>query len=130
MTLWKKRFLDVFTGINWMSKASSINIQAPEKLQEPSSKPCALPFWWLKFGASLVEARIRPAGSPGVFPDFLRAAGRGREAAGCARGIQFQVPKGGHLDYRPGQNNPGVGEFTSLFRPAFDPHEWSRFEIL
>jgi hypothetical protein len=45
-------------------------------------------------------------------------------------GVQFQVPKGGHWDYRPGQNNAGNEEFTNPAKPAFDPHEWSRVELL
>ena len=45
-------------------------------------------------------------------------------------GIQFQVPKGGHWDYRPGHNNSGGAEFKSVERVQFDPHEWSRVEIL
>jgi hypothetical protein len=44
-------------------------------------------------------------------------------------GIQFQVPKGGHWDYRPGQNNAGA-DFTTVVKPDFDPHEWSCVEIL
>jgi hypothetical protein len=45
-------------------------------------------------------------------------------------GIQFQVPKGGHWDYRPGMNNAGGAEFTTLNKVQFDPHEWSRVEIV
>jgi hypothetical protein len=45
-------------------------------------------------------------------------------------GIQFQVPNGGHWDYRKGHNNGGSGEFTSVPHPKFDPHQWSRVEIL
>jgi hypothetical protein len=45
-------------------------------------------------------------------------------------GIQFQAPLGGHWDYRPGKNNAGDPHFTRLVRPAFDPHEWSRVEIV
>jgi hypothetical protein len=45
-------------------------------------------------------------------------------------GIQFQVPRGGHWDYRPGHNNAGGDEFTTVTKPAFDPHEWSRVEIV
>jgi hypothetical protein len=45
-------------------------------------------------------------------------------------GIQFQVPNGGHWDYRPGMNNNGGAEFTSLTKTRFDFHEWSRVEIL
>jgi hypothetical protein len=45
-------------------------------------------------------------------------------------GIQFQVPNGGHWDYRPGMNNNGGAEFTSVTKPGFDPHQWSRVEIV
>uniref|UniRef100_Q021Q3 3-keto-alpha-glucoside-1,2-lyase/3-keto-2-hydroxy-glucal hydratase domain-containing protein n=1 Tax=Solibacter usitatus (strain Ellin6076) TaxID=234267 RepID=Q021Q3_SOLUE len=45
-------------------------------------------------------------------------------------GIQFQVPNGGHWDYRPGMNNSGGTEFTSVNKPRFDIHGWSRVEIL
>jgi hypothetical protein len=45
-------------------------------------------------------------------------------------GIQFQVPNGGHWDYRPGMNNNGGQEFTSVTKTHFDVHEWSRVEIL
>ena len=45
-------------------------------------------------------------------------------------GIQFQVPNGGHWDYRPGVNNNGGQEFTSVTKTHFDPHAWSRVEIL
>jgi hypothetical protein len=45
-------------------------------------------------------------------------------------GIQFQVPNGGHWDYRPGMNNNGGQEFTPVTRTHFDVHEWSRVEIL
>jgi len=45
-------------------------------------------------------------------------------------GIQFQVPNGGHWDYRPGKNNSGGQEFTTIVKPQFDVHNWSRVEIL
>jgi hypothetical protein len=45
-------------------------------------------------------------------------------------GIQFQVPKGGHWDYRPGMNNSGGQEFTAVTKPQLDVHAWSRVEIL
>jgi hypothetical protein len=45
-------------------------------------------------------------------------------------GIQFQVPRGGHWDYRPGHNNNGGTEFTLITKPDYDPHQWSRVEIL
>jgi hypothetical protein len=45
-------------------------------------------------------------------------------------GIQFQVPNGGHWDYRPGRNNDGGREFTRLTDTRFDAHQWSRVEIV
>ena len=45
-------------------------------------------------------------------------------------GIQFQPPNGGHWDYRPGRNNAGSSEFTTVVKPAFDSHGWSRVEIV
>jgi hypothetical protein len=45
-------------------------------------------------------------------------------------GIQFQVPNGGHWDYRPGMNTAGGPEFTTVTKSKFDIHEWSRVEIL
>jgi hypothetical protein len=45
-------------------------------------------------------------------------------------GIQFQVPNGGHWDYRPGMNNSGGQEFTTVTRVQFDVHAWSRVELL
>ena len=45
-------------------------------------------------------------------------------------GIQFQVPNGGHWDYRPDMNNNGGAAFTAIEKVRFDPHEWSRVEIV
>ncbi len=45
-------------------------------------------------------------------------------------GIQFQVPNGGHWDYRPGKNTAGGPEFTTVTKTSFDVHQWSRVEIL
>lgn len=45
-------------------------------------------------------------------------------------GIQFQVPNGGHWDYRPGMNNAGGAEFTTVTKTQFDVHAWSRVEIV
>lgn len=45
-------------------------------------------------------------------------------------GIQFQVPNGGHWDYRPGKNTAGGPEFTTVTKTQFDVHSWSRVEIL
>jgi hypothetical protein len=54
----------------------------------------------------------------------------GEKALDALGGIQFQVPNGGHWDYRPGMNNNGGQEFTTVTKTHFDPHAWSRVEIL
>ncbi len=54
----------------------------------------------------------------------------GEKALDALGGIQFQVPNGGHWDYRPGMNNNGGPEFTSLTKTRFDVHAWSHVEIL
>jgi hypothetical protein len=54
----------------------------------------------------------------------------GEIALDALAGIQFQVPNGGHWDYRPGMNNDGGPEFTRITNPHFDAREWSRVEIL
>ncbi|HMD53536.1 MAG TPA: DUF1080 domain-containing protein [Phycisphaerae bacterium] len=45
-------------------------------------------------------------------------------------GVQFQIPAGGHWDYRKGHNNGGKGEFTALPHAKFDPTQWFQVEIL
>jgi len=45
-------------------------------------------------------------------------------------GIQFQPPNGGHWDYRPAVNGSGGAKFTTVNKPSFDPHQWSRVEML
>jgi hypothetical protein len=45
-------------------------------------------------------------------------------------GIQFDVPGGGHWDYRPGMDKDGGAEYTALSKPPFNVHEWSRIELL
>jgi hypothetical protein len=45
-------------------------------------------------------------------------------------GIQFQPPNDGHWDYRPAVNSSGGANFTTIAKPKFDPHQWSRIEIL
>jgi hypothetical protein len=45
-------------------------------------------------------------------------------------GIQFQVPTGGHWDYRAEKNNDGGAEYTALTKSTCDEHQWSRVEIL
>jgi hypothetical protein len=61
---------------------------------------------------------------------FCTRPARNQTPLDALGGIQFQVPRGGHWDYRPGHNNAGTGEFREVSRPAFDPHEWSRVEIV
>jgi hypothetical protein len=62
-----------------------------------------------------------------IFCERPKAGEKPRDALG---GIQFQVPLGGHWDYRPGHNNDGKKFFTRVLKPDFDPQEWSRVEIL
>jgi hypothetical protein len=54
----------------------------------------------------------------------------GEKPLDALAGIQFQVPNGGHWDYRPGMNNSGGAEFTTVTKTHFDIHDWSRVEIL
>lgn len=61
---------------------------------------------------------------------FCTPPPEGQKGLDALGGIQFQPPNGGHWDYRPGHNNSGKEEFKSLPHPKFDPHEWSRVEIL
>jgi hypothetical protein len=60
---------------------------------------------------------------------FCTRPAKGEKALDALGGIQFQVPNGGHWDYRPGQNKGGVG-FTNPTKPKFDNKQWSRIEIL
>jgi hypothetical protein len=60
---------------------------------------------------------------------FCTRPQEGKKGPDALGGIQFQVPNGGHWDYRPGHNNSGKG-FTSLPHPKFNPKEWSRAEML
>jgi hypothetical protein len=45
-------------------------------------------------------------------------------------GIQFDVPSGGHWDYRPGMNKDGGAEYTQVAKVPFDVHTWSHIELL
>jgi hypothetical protein len=60
---------------------------------------------------------------------FCTRPTEGKKALDALGGIQFQVPKGGHWDYRPGFNKGGSG-FTSPAKSTVDIHEWSQVEIL
>lgn len=61
---------------------------------------------------------------------FCSRPQEGEKPLDALGGIQFQVPNGGHWDYRPGMNNDGGMEFTTVTKAQFDPHAWSRVEIL
>ena len=61
---------------------------------------------------------------------FCTPPADGEKPLDALGGIQFQVPNGGHWDYRPGHNNGGSGEFTTPTKTKFDVHQWSRVEIL
>lgn len=54
----------------------------------------------------------------------------GQKQLDALGGIQFQVPPGYPWDYRPGHNTDKEPAFKHLPHPKFDPHEWSRVEIL
>jgi hypothetical protein len=60
---------------------------------------------------------------------FCMRPGAGEKFLDALGGVQFQVPNGGHWDYRPGFNNGGKN-FTNVLKPKFDNHEWARCEIL
>jgi hypothetical protein len=61
---------------------------------------------------------------------FCTAPAEGEKPLDALAGIQFQVPNGGHWDYRKGHNNDGKSEFAALQHPKLDVHQWSRVEIL
>jgi hypothetical protein len=66
-----------------------------------------------------------------VFCDASVATPReGEKQSTTLDGVQFQVPNGGHWDYRPGKNNSGKEFFTRVANPKFDERKWSRVEIL
>jgi hypothetical protein len=61
---------------------------------------------------------------------FCATPPEGQKGPDALSGIQFQVPNGGHWDYRPGHNKAGTNVFTKVPHPKFDPHEWSQVEIV
>jgi len=61
---------------------------------------------------------------------FCTAPAEGEKPLDALAGIQFQVPNGGHWDYRKGHNNAGNENFKRIGKPTFDEHQWSRCEIL
>ena len=60
---------------------------------------------------------------------FCRRPGPDQKLLDAIGGVQFQVPNGGHWDYRPGHNNGGKS-FTVLTKTKFVKSEWSQVEIL
>lgn len=60
---------------------------------------------------------------------FCTRPAEGEKGLDALGGIQFQVPNGGHWDYRPGFNKAGTG-FTNPIKTKFNNHEWSQVEIL
>ena len=66
---------------------------------------------------------------------FCRRPQEGVKPLDAIGGIQFQVPNGGHWDYRPTENgvkhnNGGGKEFTTVTKSKFNVHEWSQIEIV
>ena len=61
---------------------------------------------------------------------FCSRPHQGEKPLDALAGIQFQPPGGGHWDYRKGHNDAGPKYFNRLLKPGFDPHEWSRVELL
>jgi hypothetical protein len=61
---------------------------------------------------------------------FCTMPAEGEKPLDALGGIQFQVPNGGHWDYRKGHNKDAKDLFTRLPHPKFDERQWSRVEIL
>jgi hypothetical protein len=61
---------------------------------------------------------------------FCTRPQEGQKPLDALGGVQFQIPNGGHWDYRPGVNNSGGDEFDPVSKTHFDSHDWSRVEIL
>jgi hypothetical protein len=61
---------------------------------------------------------------------FCTRPRKGRKPLDALAGIQFQIPNGGHWDYRQGHNNSGGREFHTLRHKKFNIHKWYRVEVL
>ncbi len=61
---------------------------------------------------------------------FCRRPAEGERFLDALGGVQFQVPNGGHWDYRPGFNNGNNVNFKNVIKPKFNNREWARCEIL
>jgi len=60
---------------------------------------------------------------------FCRRPDSGQAVLDALGGVQFQVPNGGHWDYRPGINSGGKS-FKNPTKTHFDKSQWSQVEIL
>lgn len=72
---------------------------------------------------------------PGILIFCARPGSRGDAAEAKAGvdalgGIQFQVPNGGHWDYRAGRNKAGEDVFTRPVRTTYNNKQWAQVEIL
>ena len=66
---------------------------------------------------------------------YCRLPSEEEKALDAIGGIQFQVPNGGHWDYRPTENgvkhnNGGGTLFTKVTPVKYNIHDWSQVEIL
>jgi hypothetical protein len=67
---------------------------------------------------------------------FCTRPKEGEKPLDAIGGVQFQVPNGGHWDYRVGvnkgstQTKDGKPEFTNVIKGHFNVHDWSQVEIL
>lgn len=66
---------------------------------------------------------------PGILI-FCQRPPAGERGADALAGIQFQVPNGGHWDYRAGRNKAGEDVFTRPVRTKYDNKQWAQVEIL
>jgi hypothetical protein len=80
----------------------------------------------------IFQVRQNPASTGNHVPGILvfcqrpPAGEKGLDALGA---VQFQVPNGGHWDYRPGINKAGA-HFTRPIRIRFNMNEWAQVELL
>jgi hypothetical protein len=70
----------------------------------------------------------KPDHQPGVLV-FCQRPVAGKVPLDALGGVQFQVPNGGHWDYRTGHNNGGTS-FNNPVKTKYDNHEWRQVELL
>jgi hypothetical protein len=61
---------------------------------------------------------------------FCSRPADGEKPVDALAGIQFQMPNGGHWDYRAGHNEAGKGEFKTIAKTEYNAREWSQVEIV